>query len=448
LQWIHAVLKLDVKRSVAGVKKIAQQVGVHQVIILDSVFVMEKSRLLIAGYDGVRELTLPHYHKHRKGKSKLILLLIILHFALCGSNDAKVIEKDVLRVKNKAIPLLGDLKLDLHVETIIDSSIVNNECDVRFIRNMVPDSEGNIAVLTYEFIYKFNNAGRLLKSLKISFGQGPGEFQRNPIRIYRGNLDNLYVSDGSKLVVFDKDLEFIKNINRLLRPGSGVCADNNGFLYTIESDFSESQINRVLSILDGKGKLVKNIFSYHDPGIVKGRGIILYTSHKYAPRIYYCLDSDNHLIYGYSLEYKLYKYDNAGNLLSTIIVDKKTQNISSNEKNEIKRLSKRTKSTGPPKRPEIEFPPHRPFFKGILGDEKGRIYVFRMKSVLNKSKEEILDIFSKDGRYLYQTKLPCFPKSIRNGVIYFMEENDSNKDKDPIYKIKKLTIKNYDSIKY
>lgn len=378
----------------------------------------------------------------------LLTSLLTFNFFLLTSNYAKALKQNEQTGENKSIPLLGNLKLDLHAETIIDSSKENNEYDVHFIRDMVPDSEGNIAVLTYEHIYQFNDDGRLLLSLKMTFGQGPGEFQNRPSRMYRGSLDNLYIDDGYKLVVFDKDLEFIKNINRVLLPGSGVCADNDGFLYTIESDYSEPQIKRVLSISDGEGRFVKNIFSYHDPGIAKGRGVKLYTSHEYAPRIYYCLDSDNHLIFGYSLEYKLYRCDNAGNLLSTFSIDRKPQTISAKEKNEIKNLSRRTRISGSVKRPDTEFPPHRPFFKGILGDEKGRIYVFRMKSILDKSQDEIVDIFSKDGRYLYQTKLPCFPKSIRNGVIYFMEEDNSNKDKDPIFKIKKLTIKNYDSIAY
>ena len=378
----------------------------------------------------------------------LLIILLTFNSFLWPFNYARACRQSEQTSENISIPLLGNLKLDLQEETIIDSSRENKEYDVHFIRDMVPDSEGNIAVLTYEHIYKFNDEGRLLGSLKMAFGQGPGEFQNRPSRMYRGSQDNLYISDGYKLIVFDKELKFTMNINRVLLPGSGVCADNDGFLYTIESDYSEPQIKRVLSISDGEGRLVKNIFSYHDPGIAKGRGVKLYTSHEYAPRIYYCLDSDNHLIYGYSLEYKLYRCDNAGNLLSTFSIDRKPQTISAKEKNEIKNLSRRTRISGSVKRPDTEFPPHRPFFKGILGDEKGRIYVFRMKPILDKTQEETVDIFSRDGRYLYQTKLPCFPKSIRNGIIYFIEEDNSNKDKDPIFKIKKLTIKNYASIKY
>ena len=370
----------------------------------------------------------------------IIISFMFLPLFIFAESEAPV-------VKNGPVPLLGYLDLNLKEETIIDSSKEDNECDVHFIRNIAIDSEENIVVLTFDNIFKFNKTGRLLKSLKILLGQGPGEFQNNPSLIFRGSLDNLYISDGYKLIVFNKDLVFKKNIYRLLTPRFGLCVDNKGFLYTIGSEYSKSQVYKVMSILDENGKLIKKIFTFRDPGAIR-RGIVLYTSHRYAPRIYYCLNSDNHLIYGYNLEYKLFKYDHNGNLLSAFTVEEKPQNISSREKNEIINSPKKTKITGSIKRPDIEFPPHRPFFKGIFSDERGRIYVFRMKSVLDKDKDEIVDIFSKDGRYLYQTEFPCLPKFIRNGSFYYIEKDDRDKDRDPIYKIKKLTIKNYNSIKY
>ena len=378
----------------------------------------------------------------RIGSPFLLILLLCLSFLVFA-------EREVPVVKNGTVPLLGYLDLNLKEETLIDSSKEDNECDIYFIKNMVLDYEENIVVLTYDYIFKFNKTGRLLKSLKIVLGQGPSEFRNNPSRMYRGSLDNLYIFDGHKLVVFNKDLVFKKNIHRFLLPRYGLCVDNKGFLYTMRMEYSKSQINKVLAIFDEGGRLVKKIFSFHDPETRRVEsGITLHRLLPYSPRVYYCLDSDSHLIYGYNLEYKLFKYDHSGNLLSTFIVDEKPQGISSKEKNEIENIYKRTKVTGGNVDRNINFPPHRPFFKEILSDEKGRIYVVRMKSVLDKDKDEIVDIFSKDGRYLYQAEFPCFPKVIRNGCIYYLEEDNRDKYKDPIYKIKKLTIKNYNSIKY
>ena len=65
-----------------------------------------------------------------------------------------------------------------------------------------------------------------------------------------------------------------------------------------------------------------------------------------------------------------------------------------------------------------QFPPHRPFFNKILADDKGRIYVQKMKSILDKSKEFDFDIFGRDGVYLYKMKLPFSPDFIRNGYLF------------------------------
>lgn len=381
-------------------------------------------------------------------KSKLLFFLIILKIISSNFIFAKDIEKDILTVKNKAVPMMGNLKLDLRKKTIIDSSRESNECDIYIIKDMVLESDENIVMLTYDNIFKFNNAGKLLNSLKIALGQGPGEFQQNPSRIFRDSLDNLFIFDGYKLVVFNKELVFKRNIHIVLLPRCGLCVDNKGSLYTIRSEYSNSQVNKVLVKFDENGKSIKKISSFRDTEARRGGGIVLHRSLPYSPNAYYCLNFHNYLIYGNNLEYKLFKYDPDGNLISTFIIDEKPKKISSKEKNEIENMSMRTKVTGIKFNLNLEFPPHRPYFKGILSDEKGRIYVVRMKSVLDKEKDEIIDIFSKDGWYLYQVKLPCFPKIIRNGAIYFIDEEDRDEKGDPIYKIVKLTIKNYDSIKY
>jgi len=51
-----------------------------------------------------------------------------------------------------------------------------------------------------------------------------------------------------------------------------------------------------------------------------------------------------------------------------------------------------------------------------MADNKLRLYVRWLKSVLDKSDEIEFDIFSKEGIYLYKTKLPFTPRIIKNGI--------------------------------
>lgn len=91
---------------------------------------------------------------------------------------------------------------------------------------------------------------------------------------------------------------------------------------------------------------------------------------------------------------------------------------------------------------KMNFPDNRPFFKKILIDEKDRIYVIRLKSIMEEENGEVIDIFSKDGKYLYKVTIPFEPLIIKNGFVYFIEKTLDNDD-DYIYKVKCFEIKNY-----
>ena len=89
---------------------------------------------------------------------------------------------------------------------------------------------------------------------------------------------------------------------------------------------------------------------------------------------------------------------------------------------------------------DIYFPKYRPFFKKILIDEKDRIYVTRLKSILDSGNDESIDVFSKDGEYLYTVAMPFVPRIIKDGFIYFIEKT-LGKDDDYVYKAKSYKIK-------
>jgi hypothetical protein len=121
--------------------------------------------------------------------------------------------------------------------------------------------------------------------------------------------------------------------------------------------------------------------------------------------------------------------------------------MSDEEKEFILRRHQRQTRANFPLNVPMDLPTNRPFFSGLLGDEKGRLYLIKFKSVLDKTEDFTLFIFSNKGRLLYSSKIPYFPKMIRDGVVYALETYRLSEDADLSYRIMRLTIKNYDRMK-
>ncbi|MFA9452996.1 MAG: hypothetical protein ACERK6_03700, partial [Candidatus Aminicenantaceae bacterium] len=90
-----------------------------------------------------------------------------------------------------------------------------------------------------------------------------------------------------------------------------------------------------------------------------------------------------------------------------------------------------------------QFPAARPHFVSLVTDERGRLYVRRLRSVLDESDMQILDVFGPDGRYLYRIVTDVAPLVIRGGLVYELEEN---RDEATIL-LKRHRILNWDSVK-
>ena len=90
-----------------------------------------------------------------------------------------------------------------------------------------------------------------------------------------------------------------------------------------------------------------------------------------------------------------------------------------------------------------DFPEHRPFFRRIWTDDLGRIYVARGRSVLDKDAPAEIDVFSKNGFYLYRMAWRTFPSEIKGGCLY---EIRTDKDSDE-YFVVRSRIKNWSAMK-
>jgi hypothetical protein len=163
-------------------------------------------------------------------------------------------------------------------------------------------------------------------------------------------------------------------------------------------------------------------------------------SHSYIYDLFITSLTPETFIYGYSKDYELSVIDRDGNVLFKFSIDESYHPITGKEKDKVRDQFKRVPDAV---KKAIQFPPHKPFFMGILCDDTERIYVMRFKSILDERKGYDFDIFSKDGYYLYKTHIPYYPYIIKNGSLYThitLEETGEEL-------IKRFRIKNWSNIK-
>lgn len=53
-----------------------------------------------------------------------------------------------------------------------------------------------------------------------------------------------------------------------------------------------------------------------------------------------------------------------------------------------------------------------------MSDDAARLYVVRFNSILEKDAPPSVDVFSKDGIYLYKMTWPFIPAAIKHGCMY------------------------------
>ena len=154
--------------------------------------------------------------------------------------------------------------------------------------------------------------------------------------------------------------------------------------------------------------------------------------------------------YGYSAEYKIWISDGKGRLVVVLTKEEKPVPISGKEKDETRKKGGYFAWFGiGSKKPadSIIFPDHRPYFSFVSGgfqnDDQGRLYVVRLVSILEKKGPYPVDVFSKDGVYLYRMIWPFIPAAIDRGAIYRVLTDE---DTEECF-IVRYKIKNWDKMK-
>lgn len=331
-------------------------------------------------------------------------------------------------VQNPEEPLYGHLRLDLEK----DLSLGSEEDEVYMfyrVEGLGVDSEGNIYVLDAgnHRIQKYDSEGNHLQTIGRK-GQGPGELD-TPYGMFLSFENIIYVHDGMRIKAFKKNGSFIQETT-LESFTHDIAVDLNRNIWGIGRLPSEEGRTRSIIKLNKNGKLEKIIKDFPPPKVAVrsegGRGVMFFIGHEYVPQLSFTAIDEKTLLYAHSSNYNLHLIDENGEPEMLIKTDIPRSSISQKEKDEIYRKNSDYEKKWPKDvvKDAIQFPPHRPFFKKILADNRGRIYVERVKSVLEKSDMFEIDIFSRDGYYLYGTSLPVSPALIKNGFLYHIHSEE------------------------
>jgi hypothetical protein len=355
-------------------------------------------------------------------------------------------EDGVKIVKNPSEPVYGEISVELEEELSI-----GREDDENYLfydpRNISVDEQRNIYILERgnHRIQKFDKDGNYLQTIGKK-GQGPGEFER-PYSLVLDKNNNIYVSDRRKIHFFNHTGEFVKTIP-LSDQVNDFTISHDGNIFGLMTQRIERERTRLIVEMNSEGKILKNIAQLAEVTQVmrKSENVTSRFSitHDYNFSLYFAFSSNNQIYYGTSSEYSFSRINLVGEVELIIKKEGTYQSISQKEKDKIfDGLSELIKQWPKGVVDEaVQFPAHRPFFNRILIDDKGRIYIKKVKPVLDETKNFEFDVFSPAGYLLYKINLPFSPEIIQNGHIYDLFTSEETGE----IQIKRYNVINWNQI--
>lgn len=285
------------------------------------------------------------------------------------------------------------------------------------------DGEGRIYACDYgnRRVQVYDKNGRFQRTLG-RVGQGPGEYSF-PSSVILDDSGNALISDPRSIVVFDRAGQFLKKIPLKTFPNGGVAGPGGTiFGTTWPNSRAKGGPKHTLIQLGPGGEILRTLAEFPAFGFSPGQML----HHWYSGNIGFCRRSGNSLFYGYALDYLIHVVDEEGREILAFSKAEKAQGISGEEA-ELTRKEGiwAADGLGDPKTAPLDLPDHRPYFGRLFSDELGRLYVVRFRPITEKAvKTSDIDVFSKDGYYLYRMTWPFIPQVIRGGFLYEVREDE------------------------
>jgi hypothetical protein len=343
-------------------------------------------------------------------------------------------------VKNPAEPLYGEFVFDLKEDLRLGGDPAKEASYFPKGAQLAVDAAANLYVTDRgnRRVQMFDKNGAFVRTVGRQ-GQGPGEYSY-PSGVQFDADGNVWVDAGSKWVVFSKDGLFLKNIvvgkfmqQRMLGPGGS-------FIGTTQPSAAQGDPKHELVRVEPDGKNFRTVAEFRGE-LSRVKRAISY--HWYSSSILFAPMGQDAFVYGFSDEYRLYAADAEGKTTLVMTKDEKPQSISGSEKDETRKngVWAVTGSNNPEE--GIFFPDHRPYFRRLIADDAGRIYVFRFKSILEKDASMRVDVFSRDGIYLYRMTWAFWPDAIRSGFLYEVREDPETSE----YLVIRQKITNWEAMR-
>ncbi len=329
-------------------------------------------------------------------------------------------EDGVKVVKNPSEPLYGEFVFDLKEDLRLGGDPEKEASYFPKGAMLSVDGAGNLYVTDWgnRRVQMFDKGGAFVRPIGRQ-GQGPGEYLSAGY-VHIDADGNIWVEGGPQWVVFSKDGLFLKNlvVSKFMR--QKMLGPGGSFIGTTQPSAARGDPKHELIRVESDGKTFRTIAEFRGE-LSQAKQAISF--HSYSNSIAFAPVGSDSFVYGFTDEYKLYVADFEGRTTLVMTKNEKPQSISGSEKDETRKngVWAVTGSNNPEE--GIFFPDHRPYFRQLMTDDAGRIYVLRSNSILEKEAPTRVDVFSQEGVYLYRMIWASWPAAIRAGFLYEVRED-------------------------
>jgi hypothetical protein len=376
----------------------------------------------------------------------IILFLLLSIFAEARENQKPAwkgkieTENGIKVVKNPPQPLYGEFSFDLQEDLKIGGDPTAEAYYFPKGAAVRPDKKGNMFVADFgnKRVQMYDPVGQFVRTIGRQ-GQGPGEYQF-PNQVLFDTEGDCIVYAATELVVFAPDGTFKKKINFRTFLNRLAIGPGGLIIGTTQPSPRDGWKQKIVQV-DSQGTSVQSIAEYRGEFGESLKGFVL---HWYTSDIAFSPLTSDAFVYGFSSTYRIHVADASGRTVFIIAMDEKPLSISGKEK-EATRKDGYFAWYGKTDKPgeDAVFPDHRPYFSTMQNDDRGRLYVIRLKSILDKDGPQAIDVFSKDGIFLYRMSWPFVPSVIRNGALYYIRTDKDTGE----YFVVRFKIKNWEAMK-